>query len=541
VITRERLWRDGQTALQSLLLALTIALGFALAWQGGFSIDDEFERRTIEVNAVAVQTFFDGSDTSFVALNAYGDRYYGVGFHALSAPVRSVVAPLYENLQGLDRRDALIAASHIAVFLFALFGAYALYRVLRLLGARPMFARWAVIFFLANPYVLGHATMNVKDAPFMVAWMLCTWRLLVPCERLLVPCERLLRHGTVRLMDFFWLGLCTALLLSIRVSGLLVAVEYLIAAALLVALAHRALWSRRGKLLIGVAITLITMLLLVWLAYPVFWLAPWKFAEAVAYMSHHPWGGCTWTMGACLPAQNLPWFYVPAWLGVKVSMVAWIGIAAALPMLWRRRGETMWLLAVWTLLISIVGIYLVLVAMHANLYNEIRQVLFLVPMIYLLAFLALERWKKIGVGLLIAGIAVAALDQVALFPYPYAWFNEASRFTDVGENFETDYWMLSTREMAALLPAMNLPAGVCVFTPYPQQMQPFASGPAGTCLNSSLLLPNDEPRPFLLYSVPHFVGRHYDDVAGCQTVYPLVRQLSFASKPMELAAWRVCL
>jgi len=530
----ERVLRDGHKALQGLLLGLTIALGLALAWQGGFSIDDEFERRTIEANAAAVSAFFDGSDPGFAALNAYGDRYYGVGFHALSAPLRGAVAPLYENFQGLDRRDALIGAGHVAVFLFALLGGFGFYRILRLLHARARFARWATLFFLANPYVLGHATMNVKDAPFMVAWILCTWRLLVPCERLL-------GDGSVRRRDFFWLGLCTALLLSIRVSGLLVAVEYGAAAAGLAVLARQALWTRRAALLSGAAIAMVTALLLVWLAYPVLWLAPWKFIDAVAYMSHHPWGGCTWTWDECLPAQNLPWWYVPSWLGVKVSMVGWLGVVAGLPMLWRRRREKQWLFATGVLLVSIIGIFLALVAMRANLYNEIRQVLFLVPMVYLLAFAALSGCRTIGTAVLLAGIAVAALDHVALFPYPYAWFNEAARFTDVGEHFETDYWMLSTREMAGLLPAMRMPAGLCAFTPYPQQMRPFVRDTAATCVNSSLLLPRDEPRPFLLYTVPHFVGGHYDDVAGCRTVYPLRRQLALAPQAMELAAWRVCL
>lgn len=362
-------------SLYILCLAVTVFLGFALSWETGFGGDEQFERETLEINLQAVQQFFSGDDPGMSGLGDFVNRYYGIGFHAPSYPVQLLIAPLFERYQGLQPRDAILAAEHVTTFLFFLFGGFCVFRILRLSAVEPGLAALFTLFFLSNPYLLGHATMNTKDAPFMVAWIICTWRLLVPCMRLAVD-------GETRRMDFVWLGIATALLVSIRVTGGLVAIQYAVAMAA-TALANRpAFRACLRPLSIGITISGVIAVLLIWLSYPSFWLHPPGIVDAVRTMSRFPLHICTQTWGTCMDSQDLPWTYIPSWLLAKMSVVGLIGLAVGCYLLARRKSDKQTALSLRILLMSPVLIIMILIAMNVVLYNELRQVLFLVAGLY---------------------------------------------------------------------------------------------------------------------------------------------------------------
>ncbi|MGQ0622022.1 MAG: hypothetical protein ACT4QA_19235 [Panacagrimonas sp.] len=520
-------------------MAGIVVLGLMLSWNSGLSIDDAFEHDSFEINLSAVRDLLNGTDPSMARLEAYRDRFYGIGFHALSYPLRAVIAPTFERYQGLSHRDALLVGEHVATFLFFVFAGYAVWRILLLAGMTRELATLFTLFFLGNPYLLGHGTFNIKDAPFMCAWILCTWRVLVVCLGLLDGDQPVPRR------NFFWLGLATGLLLSIRIAGGMIVIEYLIAIGLTLMAAHRTVIQRWREVLVGLAIVTGTTALLTWLAYPIFWFAPWRIFEAIAFMSHHPWSGCSMTLGQCMPAQDLPWTYIPGWLVVKMSVVGLLGLLVAAALVLRRirspdgAGPA---LVLRLLLASPVVIILLLIAMKAHLYNELRQVLFVVAALYLAAFVALARFPKIAKPLVLGSLAVGAIDHAMAYPYPYVWFNEVARLWPVDRYYETDFWAMASREMTETLLDMgdDLPKGICIFVPFPHQFQPYLPAPDALYLKSDFGMPSDELRPLLLNQIP-YAGLHNSvNMDGCNDLLAIERSLFLSSAPMRLSTLHLC-
>jgi hypothetical protein len=167
-------------------------------------------------------------------------------------------------------------------------------------------------------------------------------------------------------------------------------------------------------------------------------------------MSKYPWYGTVLFNGVEYSPTNLPHTYLPILLTVQFTEPIWIlfviGIIGAI-----RKGKEKWEL------LSLTGIWFVLpligfVVMHVALYDNFRQIFFILPPIFLLAGLGLESalgWlnqpkaKALIVALLILPGIIAG---IRLHPYEYVYYNSLIR--DPNEKFELDYWTTSYREAA---------------------------------------------------------------------------------------------
>ncbi|MBN1304886.1 MAG: hypothetical protein JXA13_10665 [Anaerolineales bacterium] len=248
------------------------------------------------------------------------------------------------------------------------------------------------------------------------------------------------------------LGLCTSTRILGPLAGLLVGIFML---------------KTHGKqawptLLLYVLIAQFIM----YITWPYLWPNPaGRLVESLQVMSRYPWEGQLLFNGAYLSPSEVPWYYLPLLLGIQFTEPVWPLFFTGLGLgLWqwartRRQGDLYTLLGVWMIL-PLAG----LIVIRAPLYDNFRQIFFLLPPVFLLAGVGLEfilekipRGARFNQPLLwVITVALALLPGIwadlRLHPYQYTYYN--SFIGGVGgafRRFETDYWGISYREASLKL------------------------------------------------------------------------------------------
>jgi len=239
------------------------------------------------------------------------------------------------------------------------------------------------------------------------------------------------------------LGLST----SIRVLGPF--------AALMVAVyAVRKLGRRSLALLLGYAALAVVAMYATW---PYLWPNPiGHLVESIRVMSQYPWRGTVLFDGALHPSTELPASYLPVLLAVQLTETAWLaafaGAALAIVGAARRErsGQAFLVLALIWFVLPLLGF----VTTRAPLYDNFRQVLFILPPLFMLAGLAFEQVRRRPLQLVIVALAVmpGVIDGLRLHPYEYIYYNRlVGGVQGAFRRFELDYWGTSYREAAAYL------------------------------------------------------------------------------------------
>jgi hypothetical protein len=388
--------------------------------------------------------------------------FYGPWFHILTALVQS-----------LDLAEHW-ATRHLLTFLLGLAALAALLPMARLAGHR-----WAglvaVGLCLTTGYLYGSMFFTPIDIPFMFAMTWATLAIMLMAVPI-IP----MWPATIAT------GLLTGLAMATRSSGLITHV-YLIGAMSLCAV-EAVLRSGRsaGRDLVRIGVRTLSAIVIAWLTAIALW--PWlqvgnpitQFAEAFLYFANHPasWEFPHW--GELVRTTALPWSYVPAQLLVRLpegfllllgvavlsgiaSMVAVLRLGLApssQPRLSRLKeavlvtAQARQPLIVWVAaLLPIAAIIL----QNSTLYDGIRHVLFLIPMLAVVAsfgFLRLvpllRRFPMTTATVTGAYVGHAVLGFALLHPLQYTSFNVfAGGVIGAYGRFEQDYWSL------AVLPALR--------------------------------------------------------------------------------------
>jgi len=481
----------------------------------GIGWDEEAERGTLLINLAAINGLLEGSIQGYEALLAHGDRYYGIGFHlpayALTQILQSVLTffAIPPSSAPLSNASSLIL-THVSVWLCFLGSILLVRKLLKQLIANTLVANLGMLVFALWPYLLGHGLMNIKDMPFVFAWLLCT---VIALPLLRVFNEQIPNLGQDDLPRpligrIILLALATAWLMSIRISGILIFAQY---GCLLIshwyfayARQERHLLSNRiivQWIAIQVAIFVPVFLLALILLYPVAWHNPLELIHAIGYMSQHPWDGTTLTAGRFIAPGSKLSLYVTVWVLAKLPLIALIGLLLAPWALYRqsqqlrnqspqrtpqkKEYESM---ALWMGLASgVLVIILTLIMMRVGLYNELRQTLFLFPLLFLIGISSLYflSVKITLVGLLLTG-ALFIWDNFTLYPYNYSYLNEIARQRPAVQYFETDYFGFSAGRSARWLSTQpQYEQAECIYA-YPMHLLSYELNPKMyPCLRTS--------------------------------------------------------
>jgi hypothetical protein len=236
------------------------------------------------------------------------------------------------------------------------------------------------------------------------------------------------------------LGLTTSIRFTAPLAGLLIGVLLLVRV-------------RRAALL-PLAAYLAVAALVCYLSWPFLWAGPLQgLARAFQLMAGFPWNHEVLFSGRLILAQDLPWFYLPVYFLIQLTepalLLLGVGCAALLLKGNRTpRRDEFALLAAWFLLPI-----LLVIGAHARVYDNMRQFLFVLPPLFVLAALgaqALLRWlRRPALRLLLAALVllpgVGAI--AALHPYEYIYYNSlVGGVEGAFRRYELDYWYTAYRE-----------------------------------------------------------------------------------------------
>ena len=325
-------------------------------------------------------------------------------------------------------------------------------------GARAGFI--ATLFLLLTPNYYGQMFNNPKDIPFAVGVVWSIYYMVRITPRLPRPSVRLLVK----------LGVAIGMSMGVRIGGLLL-LCYL---GLLLAAdgVWRAVAARRAALLVegaaAGACRVVAPVMLI--AYPVmllFW--PWAQTDpvenplrALAFFSHQTFPFNTLFAGRSVPATDLPWTYLPAYIAVALPELILVlllcaPIAAALAFQnsgFRIRRENA--LAGALLGFAIVFPIAYAIAIKAVLFDGMRHFIFVLPLIAVVAAMIAENglaWlrrfpyrRPIWVALALYGLAHVAIMGM-LHPDQYVYYNAFVGGVEGAQHkFKLDYWANSYSE-----------------------------------------------------------------------------------------------
>jgi hypothetical protein len=173
-------------------------------------------------------------------------------------------------------------------------------------------------------------------------------------------------------------------------------------------------------------------------------------------MSEYPWRGQVLFDGSMYPSTGLPRAYLPMLFGIQLTEPVWflfaIGLAILVVQSIRRdvASRALLLLTVVWFFVPFLGF----VITRSALYDNFRQVFFILPPVFILAGLALQKIRRPILQGAIIGLLVlpGIIDGIHLHPYEYVYYNRfIGGVHGANRKFELDYWGISYREAAAFI------------------------------------------------------------------------------------------
>lgn len=305
------------------------------------------------------------------------------------------------------------------------------------------------LLFNTQPLLLGHAFMNPKDVVFMslltASAALGLW---------MVDRNGKSFQGTGRpLLDGIRSFLAQFLCADVWLAGLLLGFSSAI---------------RIGAPLIGVVILAYILFGRKWQAVPrflaygliafffmiLFWPYLWpnpvgRLIGSILNSAHYPDVHSTLFRGTVVDSQHVPLLYLPVLLLAQLTETTLLFVLVGIFSLLKKfRWDLVTLVLIWFALPA-AGIIL----MRVSLYNNFRQVFFILPPLFLIAGVGLD-WlfqliqrPVIRVLLLFLILLPGLYANVILYPYQYIYYNQlVGGVKGAYRVFELDYWDLAFKE-----------------------------------------------------------------------------------------------
>ena len=318
----------------------------------------------------------------------------------------------------------------------------------------------AALFLLLTPNYYGQMFHNPKDIPFAVGIVWATYYMVRLVPALPRPELGLLAK----------LGMAIGMTMGVRIGGL-VLLCYL---GLLLALdgVWRSVAARRFGLVLESGWTSLWRVLgpIVLVAYPVmllFW--PWAQTDpienplrALAFFSHQSFPFYTLLAGRFLPANDLPWTYLPTYIAIALPELVLVlllcaPVVAAAGLL--RNGcapSRAQALAAFVVGIGIGFPIAYAIAIKAVLFDGMRHFIFVLPLIAVVAALVADRglgWlagfryrRPIFLAIAVYGIIHISI-MAMLHPNQYVYYNAfVGGVEGAQRKFKLDYWANSYAE-----------------------------------------------------------------------------------------------
>lgn len=495
----------------------------------GITHDESHSNWVWKLNQKKLSNIIGIGDYDISYLNTY-HGYYGVGFYFVAAPLEIIFSNLIK-IKNINYEGTTLLFKHPIVFIYFFISGIFFRKIIHFITKDKSFSNLSTILYLTYPYLLGHSFFNIKDIPFMSIWLINTFLIIKILNDLFYQ-DRLKKK------DLLILGILTAYLLSLRISGILIFVEYFIFLIFYLNNFKISLFKFlkiNSKKLI---LFLLTSILFTYLFYPSFWSNPLGFLDALNFMGQHIQTVCTLTLGECMKAQNLPSSYLFIWMFFKLPVLVLFGLFL-FPIIEKKiflKKNNVLILG--SLICSVLTIIFLLIFFDVNLYDELRQVMFILPLIFIISLVTIYYLsRKISIILISLCIVFFLFQNFKLFPYNYLWLNNLNIFTEVNGNFEKDYWGVSTKEIASYFNNKNLKKNSCIISNRNDGIKYFLID-QGVCFKPFSDLHKTNKRPFYVVLTERAIDKGIPN--KCNLIHKEVININFSKEEVVLAKIYEC-
>lgn len=388
------------------------------------------------------------------ALLSYGSPYHG--------SIIEILLLLFSSLSLLPR--------HLAIFLLFVCGLIMFYFLSRRIFHNPWMGLLAAGILAISPRIFADAFYNSKDIPLLVAFIAAILTLLLLSDRLAK------KHNWQNIFVLLVLhASASAVLIGIRVAGIAI-IPLTLFLVFITLVDTPTFWKLRLLITFGYLILTAGLVILLM---PILWHNPWgEFVNAFSEMANFPYPGTVLFMGNSYSAGNIPWQYLPVWIGITTPIIVLTGILPGIldwsgsilnKLGWRRKSKNdpvvkffdsevlVWAVVMGWLVIPVSAIYI----FHSTIYDGWRQMFFIYPAIVLISLRglkALYKWlmhfTKYSISLRIAacflllvGLAEPIWFMVRYHPFENVYFNVFSGDpSTLRQRFDLDYWGLSYKQ-----------------------------------------------------------------------------------------------
>jgi len=435
---------ERRRVVEAACLAALLSTGAVVLDDFGVAWDETVQR---EIGTLNYLYLSQGSTRLFDP--GFAERHYGPAFE--------IMLVLIEKQLRLDDSRAVFLVRHGVTFLLFCVGVAFFYRL-----CVRHFRSWPTAIFASSclvlsPRIFADSFYNSKDLPFLSVFVISIYTLV-----------KFLDEGTAR--RAFWHALSSAVLVDIRIAGLLVPAMTLVLGTVDLLFAkdpNRPPWRRVAVLSMYAGI----LAALTVAFFPYLWRSPPDhLVEVLAKMSRFPFGNPVRYLGRDLPPEALPWHYLPVWIGVTTPLaylgLFLAGLVAIAGSCLRKpdrllgdpesRDYMIWIL--WCL-VPVVSV----AATGAIVYDGWRHLYFVYPGLLMIAVTGalriagrlrrrLPSGLDAGAGglagvLWLLVVAEPLVFMVRYHPYGNVFFNRLAGdgMKTVRDRFEVDYWGLSYR------------------------------------------------------------------------------------------------
>lgn len=506
----------------SIFLLLFLVISILAQFYGGFTVDEPAQYLRAKI---WIENFFIKSSVySYSGLPKHYLEHtdtYGLFTQVFSLAL-SFIFKTIANVFGIffETKYIFHYFLHFTSLFFGFLSIIIFFNFLKSLEIKKEEAYYASIIFGFTPIWLGHSFFNYMDINLAFFFLSSSYFLFK------INFEKKLKN------KYIYLYLLSLLGIGVTRPQLL-PIFFLLSISVLI--------SKKIKFLDFIKYGFITLLLL-YVVTPQSWPNPILWINNV-YIDNlaGQWVGCSQTNNECIgKTYSENWSalkYLYLWLSAKIPLLIFISFFF---LFLKRDKKQFFIFSIFLLPI------LIIIFKNLNIYNGIRQFLFLVPIIYLISFrnfLLYVKNKKIKLITFLLLFTFLFFDNLSLYPYNYTYLNYHNRYNAISEikfnnnffalSYELDYWGYSLKESIKKLEKYSNSEEI--FIDFPEFWDPVILP-----LSNKLTKKNEKTEIYYYISPIYGVGNGRKVPDNCKLIDTTSRKYFLDNKIFHLSYFARC-
>ncbi len=417
-----------QKGLLAVLFAVFIVIGINIAGDYGVPWDDKLQTAVGKQN---LDLALNGDKSIYQS----HDKYYGSAFET----------PLFFIQSFGKSYKTQIYIRHLVTHLYFLFALFIFFKLLLKLFKSYYLSIIGVLFIYLSPRIFAHSFFNTKDIAFMSAFIISIYTMLRMIDE--PNNKRIIIHA-----------LASAFLIDIRIIGILITVI-----TFSIAIMKKLFCNSKTFNSIALIKYSVFSIIFIFIFWPSLWFDPLLFVKSIFRMANFPWRYTNLFDGIFINANEIPWYYIPTWIGITTPFfIITLYITGSLSLfknIIKSHNNTISSnnIVFLTLIFIPFDLWLLFVIISSVFYDGWRHLFFFYPLIvigaiyginFLNRLLKTNTKKTIFIGIIVVFIILSAKNIIKLHPYQQTYFNNIVSHDNnsIRQNWEQDYWGLCYKE-----------------------------------------------------------------------------------------------